>query len=127
MTSPAFYVFQSERATFNGRKDMTNSKQPTSASSSQRERKMLAAREGEKAMAQYEAESVAVRKNMARLRELRLAREAELPAEVAAPKPAKKKASTAKKGSKNAKTAKAGQQKTLAEFLRKEKAAGRGT
>lgn len=108
-------------------KYMTLSKKMTPTASAQREKKMQAAREGEKAMALYEAESVAVRKNMARLRELRLLREAEQPAEVAAPKPAKKKASAAKKGSKSAKSAKAGQQKTLAEFLRKEKAAGRGT
>jgi hypothetical protein len=40
-------------------------------------RREIAAREGAKALAYYKAEAVAVRKNMERLRALRLAKEAE--------------------------------------------------
>jgi hypothetical protein len=41
------------------------------------ERKRLAAEEGAKAMAEYAADAIAARKNMARLRALRLAQESE--------------------------------------------------
>jgi len=41
------------------------------------EKQRLAAEEGAKAMEELEREAIAVRKNMARLRELRLAKEAE--------------------------------------------------
>jgi len=47
-------------------------------------------KEGQKALAQFEVEANAIRKNMARLRELRLAKEAEdRAAELANPPPAK--------------------------------------
>ena len=42
-----------------------------------RKRQRQAAEQGVKALAQYEADGVAIRKNMARLRALRLAKEAE--------------------------------------------------
>jgi hypothetical protein len=45
-------------------------------SEERRERQRVAAVEGTKALAEYEANDAAVRKNMARLRELRLAQEA---------------------------------------------------
>lgn len=62
---------------------------------SEKTRPPAGAREGEKTLAQYEAEGRAVRANMERLRALRLAKEA---AEAAsAPPKAEKKASAAKK------------------------------
>ena len=42
-----------------------------------RERQRIAAEDGAKAIAEYKAAGIAIRKNMARLRALRLAREAE--------------------------------------------------
>ncbi|HWV96800.1 MAG TPA: hypothetical protein VN130_06615 [Xanthobacteraceae bacterium] len=49
------------------------------------ERKRLAAEEGAKAMAEYAADAIAARKNMARLRALRLAQESESAAAARAP------------------------------------------
>jgi hypothetical protein len=66
------------------------------------EKKQVAAREGEKAMAHYEAQGRAVRANMEKLRALRLAREAEeaaaAPVRTSTQKPSarKKKAAPAK-------------------------------
>jgi hypothetical protein len=53
-----------------------------------RKRQRLAAEEGSKALAEYKAGDLAIRKNMARLRALRLAREAEA-ASLPSPKPSK--------------------------------------
>jgi hypothetical protein len=67
----------------------------TPTGQAQFEKKQINAREGEKAMAQYDAEGRAVRANMEKLRALRLAREA---AEAAsAPVKAVKKAAASKK------------------------------
>ena len=52
---------------------MANSKEAVTAQAKKDQR----AKDGAEAMAQYEANGVAVRQNMARLRELRLAKEAE--------------------------------------------------
>jgi len=69
----------------------TKTLSPTSEE--RRERRRIAALDGAKALAEYEADGAAVRKNMARLRALRLAREARDAAENAAdasPSPARK-------------------------------------
>jgi hypothetical protein len=60
-------------------------------------RKERAAIEGRAARAEYEAEGVALRKNMARLRQLRLTKEAEERAAEAARPPAEPKAKAKKK------------------------------
>src|SRR5437868_2534878 len=61
--------------------------------------KLQRAEDGKKAMADYEAEAVAVRAKTARLRALRLARDAaQQSAAAAAPVPAKKKAARTTKG-----------------------------
>ncbi len=94
-------------------------KPPPSASQLARtERMRVAAIEGAKARADIEAHDVAVRKNMARLRELRLAKEA---AEAAQPQPVK-----AKAGSKARKAA-ARPAATLSDYLKAEKSSGRMT
>lgn len=51
-------------------------KPPSEKSQALRERQRQAAEEGVIALAEYEANDIAVRKNMARLRALRLAKEA---------------------------------------------------
>lgn len=95
-------------------------KQPPSASQVARsERMRVAAIEGAKARADVEAHDVAIRKNMVRLRELRLAKEA---AEAAEPKPVK--ATAAKGGKKKAAARPAG---TLSDYLKTEKSSGRMT
>jgi hypothetical protein len=63
-------------------------KAPSEKSEASRERRRQAAEEGAKALAEYEANDIAVRKNMARLRELRLAKRATMQAESAV-KPAR--------------------------------------
>lgn len=60
------------------------------------EKKQINAREGQKALAQYDAEARAVRANMEKLRALRLAKEA-AEAAAAPPAPAKKAAAPKKK------------------------------
>jgi hypothetical protein len=59
-------------------------------------RQRLAAEDGAKAIAEINKSDAAVRKNMLRLRELRLAKEASAPADVPAVKKAKPKATKAK-------------------------------
>jgi len=66
---------------------MTKQQSPSQLARSERMR--IAAVEGAKALAEYQAQGVAVRKNMERLRALRLSREAE---QDAAPQPVKRKA-----------------------------------
>jgi hypothetical protein len=78
------------------------------------------AREGAAAMAAYEANAIAVRQNMTRLREMRLAREAEelknAPAKPAASRSSKKTSSTAKQ-----------KPKALSDWLKNEQDSGRNT
>lgn len=94
-------------------------KPPPSASQLARtERMRVAAIEGAKARADIEAHDVAVRKNMARLRELRLAKEA---AEAAQPQPVKAKSSG------KARKATARPAATLSDYLKAEKSSGRMT
>ena len=76
----------------------------------------VAAVEGAKARADYDANNIAVRKNMERLRLLRLAKEAE---QAAQPQPVKTKAKAKKTAAKP--TA------TLSEWMRTEKNSGRMT
>ncbi len=66
------------------------SAQPSPESIARADRQRLAAEEGARAMADVERKAIAVRKNMARLRALRQAREAEQMAAPAAPPPAAK-------------------------------------
>ncbi len=64
----------------------------TPTGQAQFEQKQINAREGQKAMADYDAQAVAVRANMEKLRALRLAREAaEPPVKAVKKAPAKKK------------------------------------
>ncbi|ABE63530.1 conserved hypothetical protein [Nitrobacter hamburgensis X14] len=89
---------------------------PSPSQLARNERMRLAAIEGAKARSDIEARDVAVRKNMERLRALRMAREAE---EAAQPKPVKapaRKKATAKRA--------AG---TLSDFLTSQKSTGRTT
>lgn len=66
--------------------------EPSPESIARANRQRLAQEEGVRAMADLERESVAVRKNMERLRALRRAKEAEeASAQAALPEPAKKK------------------------------------
>jgi hypothetical protein len=62
-------------------------------------RQRLAAEDGAKAIAEINKSDAAVRKNMLRLRELRLAKEASAPAEVPAVKKSKPKSAKAKANS----------------------------
>jgi hypothetical protein len=65
--------------------------------------KVQRAEDGKKAMSDYEAEGAAMRAKTARLRALRLARDAEQAAAAPPPAPAKKKAAKGGKGTKSAK------------------------
>ncbi|MEH6951209.1 hypothetical protein V4R08_07650 [Nitrobacter sp. NHB1] len=88
---------------------------PSPSQLARNERMRLAAIEGAKARSDIEARDVAVRKNMERLRALRMAKEAE---EAAQPKPvkapARKKAAAKRAG-------------TLSDFLTSQKSTGRTT
>ena len=91
-------------------------------------KKLQRAEDGKKAMAEYEAQKVAVDANTARLRALRLEREA---AAASAPPPVKKKAAV-KAGAKTAKTAKTAKQTKaasgkLATWLKDQKGSGRAS
>jgi hypothetical protein len=77
--------------------------------------KLQRANDAKKAMADYEAEAVAMRAKTERLKALRLAREAEEAASAPAPAPAKKKKTTAK-----GKTAKG----TLSDWIKAREASG---
>ncbi|ABA05630.1 hypothetical protein Nwi_2376 [Nitrobacter winogradskyi Nb-255] len=92
---------------------------PSPAQLARNERMRTAAIEGAKARADIEARDVAIRKNMERLRALRLAKEAE---EAAKPKPAKPvKASARGKKAAPKQTAK------LSDFLASQRSTGRTT
>jgi hypothetical protein len=108
-------------------------KPTTPAQLARLEKQKVASTEGAKALADHQANSVAVRKNMERLRALRMAKEAEdaarAPAEVAS---VKKKASSKSSGkSPNAKAksskAKSSEPKAqqLSEWLTSQKTSGR--
>jgi hypothetical protein len=89
---------------------------PSPAQLARNERMRTAAIEGAKARADIEARDIAVRKNMERLRALRLAKEAE---EAAQPKPVKAPA--------RGKKAAAKQAAKLSDFLASQKNTGRMT
>jgi hypothetical protein len=104
---------------------MSDPKQRTAHGQAQFEKKQIAAREGEKAMAHYDAQGRAARTNMEKLKALRLAKEAAdaLVPPAAKPVKTKKKAAKAKTTSKSAaKTA-----PKLSEWLEGQKKGGRGT
>ena len=89
---------------------------PSPSQQARSERMRVAAIEGAKARADVEARDVAVRKNMERLRALRLAREAE---EASVPKPVKAATRSKKAAAKPA--------ATLSDFLQAQKSSGRTT
>lgn len=93
-------------------------KQPSPSQLARSERMRVASIEGAKARADYEANDVAVRKNMERLRALRLAKEAQQAAE---PQPVKAKAKA------KAKKTLAKPAATLSQWMRSEKDSGRMT
>lgn len=93
-------------------------KQQSPSQIARAERLRLAAIEGAKARADYEAEGVAARKNMERLRALRLAREAEQSSE---PVPTKT------KPKKTASSAKSRSSGSLSDWMKAEKNSGRAT
>ena len=82
------------------------------------------AEDGKKAMAEYEASAAATRAKTAKLRALRMAREA---AELAAPKPPAKTKAKAKAGAKSAKTKKKVPDGKLADWLDDQADSGRNT
>jgi len=100
---------------------MSDPKARTAHGQAQFEKKQIAAREGEKAMAHYDAQGRAARTNMEKLRALRLAKEAADALLPPVPKPvkAKKKAATSKSAAKTA--------PKLAEWLEGQKKGGHGT
>jgi hypothetical protein len=65
---------------------MTTTRLISITTQARRERQRLAAEDGAKALAEYERRAVEIRKNMARLRELRLANEAAQPVETQKPR-----------------------------------------
>jgi hypothetical protein len=85
------------------------------------EKQRVARVEGAKAMIDVDKDAIAVRKNMERLRALRLAKEAEDAANAPPPAPKKVKKAAKKKDDPKATAAK------LAEFLATQRDSGRGT
>lgn len=73
------------------------SNEPSEVSVERARRKLMAQQDGETRMAEIARESVAVRSNMARLREMRLAKEAEMEAAAAAAPPPSKAAKARKR------------------------------
>lgn len=65
--------------------------EPSAISAERARRKLAEQQDGERRMAEIDREAAAVRKNMERLRELRLAKEAEGAAQPVAARPASKK------------------------------------
>jgi hypothetical protein len=96
---------------------MSKTKSQTPEQAARAEKQRVARVEGDKAIADYEKDAIAIRKNMERLRELRLAKEAEEAAKAPAP--------TAKKA-KAVKASRSTAQK-LSEFLATQRSAGRDT
>ena len=97
---------------------MSEPKSRTAHGQAQFEKKQIAAREGEKAMAHFDAQGRAVRANMEKLKALRLAKEAADAAAAPAEKPAAKKKKKAAKGAAAPK---------LAEWLEGQEKGGRRT
>jgi hypothetical protein len=96
---------------------MSSTKEPSPTQIARAERMRESAANGAQVRAEIAARDVAVRKNMERLREMRLAKEASEPAVVkAAPKAGAKKA-----------TSKKAAPRKLSEFLRDQQASGRRT
>ncbi len=96
---------------------MSDSKTRTAHGQAQFEKKQIAAREGEKAMAHFDSQGRAVRANMVKLKALRLAKEAAEAAAAPAVKPVAKKK----------RAAKAAAAPKLSEWLEGEKKGGRQT
>jgi hypothetical protein len=95
-------------------------------------KKLQRAEDGKKAMEEYEAQKLAVDANTARLRALRLEREAAAAAAPPEPKPAKKKAAVKTAAPKTAKTAKTAKKTkaasgNLATWLKDQKGSGRSS
>ncbi len=90
------------------------------------EKQKVASTEGAKALADHQASAVAIRKNMERLRALRLAKEAEEAANApAVATPVKKKKAAAKGAAKSAKKSSGGKAPPLADWLASQKDSGR--
>lgn len=98
-----------------------SSKPSNPAQAARLEKQKIASTEGAKALADYEAGAVAVRKNMERLRALRLAKEAEEAARTPAPSATVKRKAAAK-GAKSTAEAKA---TPLSEWLISQRNSGR--
>ena len=96
-------------------------KEPTANQAARTERMRLATETGAQARADIENRDIQVRKNMERLRALRLAKEAE---EASKPKP---ETAVKKKSAKASAASKAAAPKNLADWVAKERAAGRRT
>ena len=96
---------------------MSDPKARTAHGQAQFEKKQIAAREGEKAMAHYDAQGRAARTNMEKLKALRLAKEATDAAIAPVAKPVKTKK----------KAAKATTVPKLSEWLEGQKKGGHGT
>jgi len=96
---------------------MSKTKSQTPEQAARAEKQRVARVEGDKAIADYEKDAIAIRKNMERLRELRLAKEAEEAAK--APAPTSKKAKAVKASRSTA--------QKLSEFLATQRSAGRDT
>jgi hypothetical protein len=92
---------------------MSNNPPDPAQAAARLEKQKVAAAEGAKAMAEHQAQAEAVRKNMERLRALRLAREAQ----EATRAPVATKKSAAKGSTRAAKSSKTGSSKTKAEPL----------
>ncbi len=101
---------------------MSEPKPRTADAQAKFEKKQIAAREGEKAMAHYDAQGRAARVNMEKLKALRLAKEAADAATAPAEKPKAKKKKAVKTKAANAKAA-----PKLSEWLAGESKGGRRT
>lgn len=93
-----------------------STKEPSATQIARAERMRSAAETGAQARADYKAQDIAIRKNMERLRSLRLAKEAAEPPVVKA-KPSPKKGAAAKKASPG----------KLSDFIRNQEGSGRKT
>ena len=107
---------------------MSGDKNEPSATSVERaRRKLMAAQEGARSMAEFEKEAIAVRKNMDRLRALRLAREAAQPQSAASAKTAARTSAVSASSSTTAPSAKSTARRTLPSILALKTQAGSGS
>ncbi len=104
---------------------MSDPKARTAHGQAQFEKKQIAAREGEKAMAHYDAQGRAARTNMEKLKALRLAKEAADALNPPVPQPVKTKKKAAKAETASKKASKTAPK--LAEWLEGQKKGGHGT